>query len=205
MYLPAISFWQQILQWDRQLFERLNGDWTNPVFDALMPWLRNSNTWIPLYLFLFVLVVLNFKAKGLWWALLFISTVALTDMTGTYLIKHEVQRLRPCNDPDLAGHVRLLLPRCAGGYGFISNHAANHFGMGMFFFISFRHLVGKWAWLGPAWGALVAYSQVYVGVHYPLDVLCGALLGAGIGTVMGSLFKKRFHFAIFEHQPTGLS
>lgn len=205
MYFLAGNFWQRLVRWDQRLFENINSEWTNPVFDALMPWLRNSLTWLPLYLFLLVLVLQNFKIKGIWWAVLFLSTIALCDMTGTYVFKHEVQRLRPCNDPEFSGHVRLLLRQCAGGYGFISNHAANHFGMAVFFGVTFRSFLGKWAWIGIGWAALVAYSQVYVGVHYPLDVLCGALLGTCFGIATGSIFNKRFHFAIFGHQPTGLS
>lgn len=205
MDLAASSFWHTLIKWDQALFQKINGDWTNPFFDAVMPFLRNSQVWAPLYLFLLVLVLHNFGTKGLWWALLFIATVALTDMTGTYVFKHNIERLRPCRDPQFAEHVRLILKQCAGGYGFISNHAANHFGMAAFFFVTLRHVIGKWAWLGPAWAASIAYAQVYVGVHYPLDVLAGALLGLAFGISTGHLFSKRFGFAIFANQPTGSS
>jgi len=204
MYFAA-SFWQTIINWDQALFEKINGDWANPFFDALMPFLRNSQVWAPLYLFVLVLVLHNYGVKALWWALLFIVTVSLTDMTGTYIFKHNIERLRPCRDPAFAAHVRLVLKQCAGGYGFISNHAANHFGMAAFFFITFRRMIGKWAWTGLIWAASIAYAQVYVGVHYPLDVLAGALLGLGFGFSTGRLFNKRFGFAIFDNQPIGSS
>lgn len=204
MYYLA-SFWQTIINWDRALFEKINGDWANPLFDAVMPFLRNSQVWAPLYLFLLVLVLYNFGVKGLWWALLFIVTVSLTDMTGTYVFKHNIERFRPCRDPEFALHVRLLLKQCAGGYSFISNHAANHFGMAAFFFFTFRHIIGKWAWLGLFWAASIAYAQVYVGVHYPLDVLAGAVLGLVFGITTGHLFNKQFGFTIFGNQPTGPS
>ncbi len=201
MDLAAINFWQKLVKWDQSLFEKINGDWANPFFDAVMPFLRNSLSWVPLYIFLLVFVLMNFKIKGIWWAILFLSTIALTDMTGTYVFKHGFERLRPCSDPGFADHVRLLLKHCAGGYSFTSNHAANHFGMAAFFFVTFRHLLKKWAWVGLFWAASIAYAQVYVGVHYPLDVICGALLGLAFGITTGTFFNKRFGFAIFDNQP----
>ncbi len=203
--INAVSFWQTLLTWDRALFEKINSDWANSLFDSVMPWLRVSTVWAPLYLFMLVLVLQNFKASGLWWALLFLVTVALTDMTGTYLFKHNIERLRPCRDPEFMDHVRLVVQQCAGGYSFISNHAANHFGMGVFFFVTFRHMIGKWAWVGLIWAASIAYAQVYVGNHYPLDVLGGAVLGLIFGITTGQLFNKRFGFVIFDDQPTGRS
>jgi membrane-associated phospholipid phosphatase len=126
-------------------------------------------------------------------------------MAGTYLLKHNIERLRPCNDPDMLMQVRLLLKKCAGGYSFISNHAANHFGMATFFFLTFRKIIPRFAWIGFAWAALVAYSQVYVGVHYPLDVISGALLGLVIGNLTAHVYNKRLGFTIFDNQPTAVS
>lgn len=197
MCLIAIDFWKKLVQWDQSLFISINSDWTNPVFDVVLPIMRNSFIWYPLYLFLLIFVLLNFKVRGLWWAVFFLSTLALTDMTGTYVFKHVFERLRPCSDPDFFTHVRLLLKQCAGGYSFTSNHAANHFGMATFFFITFRHLFKIWAWIALCWAAAICYSQVYVGVHYPLDVLSGAMLGLAFGITTGTFFNKRFGIAIF--------
>ncbi len=202
MFSLTISFWQKLDQWDKNLFTRINTDWANSFFDTVMPFLRTAINWAPLYLFVVALVLINFRIKGLWWFIFFLCTVALTDMTGTYIFKHNFYRLRPCADPDFYMHVRLLLKQCAGGYSFTSNHAANHFGMAVFFFISMKHIAGRWAWLAIAWAASISYAQVYVGVHYPLDVLCGALIGICLGAVTGSAFNKRFGFVIFDNQPT---
>ncbi len=201
MFFLAINFWQRLVEWDQRLFIKINSDWANPFFDSIMPFVRNSVNWAPLYLFLLVFVLLNFKTKGLWWAVFFLATVALCDMTGTYVFKHGFERLRPCSDPDFYMQVRLLLNRCGGGYSFVSNHAANHFGMALFFFITFRHQFRMWAWIALCWAALIAYAQVYVGFHYPLDVIGGALLGAAFGISSGTFFNKRFGFAIFGSQP----
>ena len=199
--LLQLSFLQKLKHVDQWLFIKLNGEFTNPVFDSVMPFMRNGMNWAPLYLFLAIFAVLNFKSKGAWWILFFIATIALTDMTGTYIFKHNFHRLRPCSDPAFFTHVRVLVNQCSGGYSFVSNHAANHFGMAAFLFITFRPFFKKWAWICFLWAGLIAYAQIYVGVHYPLDVFAGALLGLIIGTLTGKLFNKRFGFAIFDHQP----
>jgi len=195
-----------IEEWDRSLFNKLNSEWTNPFFDQLMPFLRTSNHWLPLYLFLLVFATLNFKGKGFWWFVIFICTIALTDMMGTHIFKHNVERLRPCNDPEMMLNLRLLVENCSGGHqSFISNHAANHFGMATFFYLTFRKVIPKWAWIGFPWAFMVAYSQIYVGVHYPLDVIAGAILGLCVGNLTSYIFNKRFGFTTFDNQPTAIT
>ena len=197
------SILDTLVRWDHWLFEQINSGSANPFFDQLMPFLRNSKSWIPLYVITGIWVFYRYRWQGLWWALFFVATVALTDMTGTYVFKHNIERLRPCRDPEFITHVRLVLKQCAGGYGFISNHAANHFGMAVFFLLTFRRVIGRWAWLAVFWAFSIAFAQVYVGVHFPFDVLAGSLLGAGFGVLTAYLFNKRVGFAIFGHQPTG--
>ena len=199
------GIWEFIKGRDQAFFIKLNSDWTNPLFDSILPWLRVSNHWLPLYLFLLVFVIVNFKARGFWWFVFFVCTVALTDMTGTYLLKHTIQRLRPCSDPDFFMNVRLLLDHCGGGYSFISNHAANHFGMATFFYLTFRKILPKWAWIGFVWAGLIAYAQVYSGIHYPLDILGGAIVGVLLGKFTAYIFNNRFGFAIFDNQPIASS
>jgi len=200
MNLLAISFTERLVQWDQSLFKKINSGWTNPFFDFVMPWLRTSLVWAPLYLFFAVFMFQNFKVKGLWWAVFFISTVALTDMTGTYAFKKAFMRLRPCADPDFGFQVRMLLKQCAGGFSFVSNHAANHFGMAAFFFVTLHPVFKKWTWLAFAWAGAIIYAQVYVGVHYPIDVFAGALLGLAFGITTGTFFNKRFGLTIFDNQ-----
>jgi len=199
MIFLATTLWQKLEQWDKWLFIEINSHGTNSFFDVILPFIRNPLYWAPLYLFLFMFVLLNLRTKGVWWLVLFLSTVALTDITGTYVFKHTFQRLRPCSDPDFFYHVRLLLKQC-GGYSFISNHAANHFGMAGFFFITLGHRFKNWKWIAILWAAFIAYAQVYVGIHYPFDVLAGALLGIIFGFAIGSFFNKRFGFVIFGNQ-----
>lgn len=188
----AISVWQRLEEWDKWLFIRLNSQWTNPFFDAVFPYIRNSLFWVPLYLFIFAFILLNYGKKGLWWCLLFLCTVAITDMTGTRVFKEGFERLRPCRDPEFMFHVRLLLKDCSGSYSFVSNHAANHFGLATFALLTFRGVFRRWMFLAYAWALLIAYAQVYVGVHYPLDVLAGALLGTVAGVLTAWIFHKKW-------------
>lgn len=167
-----------------------------------MPFMRNSDHWLPLYLFLVVFMLINFKSKGGWWVLFFFATIALCDMTGTFVFKNNFERARPCADPDFFSNVRLLINHCSGAYSFPSNHAANHFGMAVFFFITTKSFLKKWAAIGFIWAALIGFAQIYIGVHYPSDVLAGTILGLIFGSLTGRLFNKRFGFANFDNQPT---
>jgi undecaprenyl-diphosphatase len=199
-----LTILQSLEQFDRWLFKKINGQWINGVFDFVLPFLRQANFWMPLYLFVFVFVALNFKKNWWWWIVFFLCTVALTDMIGTRIFKHVFERLRPCSDPYFVLNVRLLLKDCAGGYSFVSNHAANHFGMSAFFYFTVRRYLPKWAWIAWVWAFIIAYAQIYVGIHYPFDVICGAILGILVGMFTASFFNKKFGFVNFDTQPTGI-
>jgi len=193
---------QTLQQFDRWLFQKINGQWTNSFFDFIFILFRQSSFWMPLYLFLFVFVAINFRRNSWWWIIFFLCTVAMTDMAGTRLFKHLIQRLRPCNDPQFASSVRMLLKDCAAGYSFVSNHAANHFGLATFIYFTLQRYIPKWAWIAWLWAISVSYAQVYVGVHYPLDVLGGAFLGFLLGFPVALFFNRKFGFANFDKQPT---
>ena len=190
--LLSVSLWQRLDEWDKWLFLKLNSQFTNPVFDAVFPFFRDALFWTPLYLFLLVFIALNYGKTGLWWSLIFICTVALTDMIGARVFKEGIDRLRPCQDPFFSDQVRLLLKHCSGSSSFVSNHAANHFGMATFAFITFRDVFKKWAYLAFLWALFIAYAQVYVGVHYPLDVMGGGVLGMLVGTLTGIFFIRKW-------------
>lgn len=168
-------------QLDWLLFHFINDTLSNSVFDAVLPWCREQWIWAPFYVFIVSFALLNWGKKGGWVIVGLICCVGLTDLTSNYAFKKRFKRLRPCNDPVLAETVRLRLPACGGGYSFTSSHAANHFAVAVFL-IGFLGPLKRWA--KPAllgWATLVAFAQVYVGVHFPFDVLCGALLGTAIG------------------------
>ena len=198
MFLIQSSLLHKLEQWDQWLFIQINDHQSNSFFDNVLPYLRIAYFWTPLYLFLLVFIITNFKSRGWWWCLFFLCTVSLCDMTSTNLFKEVFQRLRPCNDPDFFQNVRLVIDRCGGRFGFTSNHAANHFGMATFIFVTLRPVIKKWIWVAFLWAAIIGYSQVYVGIHYPFDVLGGATIGFMFGWLLGTFFNKRFGIVNFE-------
>lgn len=191
MFFLTGTFWEKLLQWDRGLFTTINNDWSNPFFDSVMPLLRNQLVSIPVYILVLTLVIMNFKNQAWWWVIFLLCAVAFTDMSGTYLFKKVFLRLRPCGDPNFFTHVRLVLNRCSGGHSFISNHAANHFCMATFFFFTLKPVTKKWGWLFFLWAASIAYAQVYVGFHYPSDVLAGTIVGLLTGYFFYWLLRKK--------------
>jgi undecaprenyl-diphosphatase len=120
-------------------------------------------------------------------------TVLLTDQISSGLIKNFVQRPRPCFDPNFYSQVRLLLDHCSGGYSFTSSHATNHYGIAAFLFATLGSYFGHWKYLLFVWASLICYAQVYVGVHYPLDVIVGAILGYIIGSIVYMAYQKLDH------------
>jgi membrane-associated phospholipid phosphatase len=197
MFLLQNNLLQKLEQWDQRLFMQINTDQSNVFFDGILPFIRNAYFWAPLYLFLLVFIPMNYK-RGLWWCLIFLCTVSLCDMTSTNLFKEIFHRLRPCADPDFFQNVRLVVDRCGGNYSFTSNHAANHFGMATFIFVTLRPVFKKWVWFAFLWAALIGYAQIYVGVHYPFDIVGGAAVGFTFGSLLGNFFNKRFGFANFD-------
>ena len=181
-----------LLEYDRQLFTVINSKWTNGLFDATLPYIRNQYFWGPLYLFLAVLVLYNFKKNAGWWLLFFIGTAVLTDFISSDLIKPNFFRLRPCNDPSMAEHLRFLVSYRPKSSSFTSSHATNHFGLAAFFYYTLRDHIGKWGLLFFAWAGIIIYAQMYVGVHYPLDVVCGGLIGFLFGYLSAKSFNKNY-------------
>jgi membrane-associated phospholipid phosphatase len=186
---------QSLLQFDRSFFRLINGQWHNGFFDWLMPWLRNSPVWVPLYLFMLLLVAINYK-KNFGWFLLFAAlTPILSDFISSTLIKHNIIRLRPCNDPTMADSIRILVGYRPQSSSFTSSHATNHFAVAMYLFTTLKKQLGNTMFWWFFWAFAISYAQVYVGVHYPLDVTCGAFIGILIGYLPGQLVNKRYMLA----------
>lgn len=181
-----------ILQSDRALFHLINGQWHHPFLDALMPFIRNAQVWYPLYLFMILLVLFHATHHRGWWVLFFLLTPSVGDLLSSMVIKENVWRLRPCNNPELADQVRFLLHYRPQNSSFTSSHATNHFAIAIFYLVTLGPMLGRIVWAFPVWAAIIAYAQVYVGVHYPLDVAAGALLGVLVGLTLGLLFHRKF-------------
>ena len=166
---------EQLLAWDKSLFLVLNlmGSTT---YDPLWLWFSEKSTNAVVYL-LFVVIYGNKKGwKSAFFLLLIASLlVGVTDQV-TNLFKDGFGRLRPCYTPEIQGIMRLVKASCGGQFGFFSGHASNSFALAMFFSRVFQCQ----KWIMPmllTFAAFIAYSRVYIGVHYPLDILCGSILG----------------------------
>src|SRR5690606_5907175 len=131
------------------------------------------------------------------WIIFILITVALCDMASTTLIKASVMRPRPCQDPSFARYIRMLIPACPPESSFTSTHASTHFGLATFFFLTLRTWLPKWIGFVFLWAAMIAYAQVYVGVHYPLDILFGALVGSIIAVFSAGFFNRRIGLCTF--------
>jgi undecaprenyl-diphosphatase len=186
-----LTFWQQIQPFDTWLLTHINQNWSSSFLDAVLPYMRETLFWIPLYLFLLLFVTMNFGAKAWWWVLAVILTAALSDIVSSQIIKQAIMRVRPCQDEYVSMQIRFFINYCPQSSSFTSSHATSHFAQATFFFLTLRHIMKKWAYVFYIWAFIIAYTQVYVGVHYPFDVICGSLLGYGIGFAMGKMFQSR--------------
>lgn len=175
---------------DSQLFLFLNGlhaDWLDPVMVSI----TEMWPWIPLYGLLLFMVFRQYGKRG-WWILLAVALVILcSDQLSAHVCKPLFHRLRPCFNPDLEGLVYLPKGLPGGRYGFVSSHAANTFAVATFLTMTLRK---QWRWIGwvlCGWAFISSYSRIYVGVHYPGDIVAGAVLGILIGLI-GSYGLLRF-------------
>ncbi|HLO53949.1 MAG TPA: phosphatase PAP2 family protein [Saprospiraceae bacterium] len=178
-----------IIKWDIALFEYINNDLSNGFFDLVLPWLREPLFWVPFYIFLIAFVFFNYGKRAYWFVLFVILTAASSDLISSRAIKKNIKRIRPCNTEMIQTVERV---RCGSGYSFTSSHAANHFAVATFIIMTlgqFRPKINKWLWL---WAASIGLAQVYVGVHFPLDVFAGAVLGVILGKFWSLLFHKYY-------------
>ena len=173
---------------DTKLFLFLNG-LHNAFFDPIMYWFSDKLIWVPMYVIIAFFIIWKYKMRGVIILLITGLVIALCDQTASHLIKNLTHRLRPSHEPALAGLIHLSKAGPGGLYGFVSSHAANAFGLATFLYFvldnRFRFLK-YWLFL---WAALVSYSRIYNGVHYPADVIVAAILSSLIGWGMARLYQ----------------
>lgn len=163
---------------DQQLFLFINS-LNSPFWDNIMFALSGRLIWAPLYLVILYYFWRLLKRKMLILVPVIIVAVALCDQISVHLFKEVFQRLRPCHEPALEGLVHLVRGKCGGQYGFLSSHATNSFNVAILSMLFFRK---RWYTISILiWAVAICYSRVYLGVHYPGDVICGAMLGSLIG------------------------
>lgn len=161
----------------------------SPFFDQVMFFISGRYEWIPLYAILLGFIIRKFRWRAIWILVAVVIMITLSDQIAN-LLKAGVKRFRPCKDPEIGHLVHLVNDYCRSSYGFVSGHAANSFALATFISLIFRN---KWVTIGMLiWAACVSYSRIYLGVHYPGDVLGGAILGVLAG--WGMVFLLRIGF-----------
>lgn len=181
---------KEIVKWDRETFLYLNSLGTE-TWDGFWLFMTDSISSVPLYI---VLLILTYRTLGFKKTLVVIVAIALlitvTDQLSNFF-KYGVQRLRPCHDPEISELMRLVKSYCGGKFAYFSAHAANSFAIASFFSCLFVKKYRIVAILLGVWACLVAYSRVYIGVHFPLDIITGML----VGSFFGWLFFRLHIFA----------
>lgn len=182
-----------LLALDYWLFDFIHNGLASAWADAWLPWWRDRNTWFPFYAFLLFYLLWKYRLAGVYYVVLLVAAAGLADIASSHIVKQLVMRVRPCAEPALADIHRMLMPSC-GGYSFTSSHATNHFALATMLYLVLRpaHPSRLLPWLLYFWAASIALGQVYVGVHYPSDIVAGALLGSFLAYLLYRFLGQRF-------------
>lgn len=176
----------KILSYDKHLFVFLNG-LGSQRYDGLWLMITKQTSWIALFIVLLYLIFRRLGTKQTIYLVLFVAVLLfLTDQTAN-LFKSGFQRLRPCNNPEINSFIRIVQSRTS--FGFFSGHAASSMGVSTFLYLVFKRDF-KYFWLLFLWPLIFAYSRIYLGLHYPLDIISGYLCGAIFGYLMFKLYQK---------------
>ncbi|HNQ62243.1 MAG TPA: phosphatase PAP2 family protein [Bacteroidia bacterium] len=159
-----------------------------PILDPVFFWISHKYFWIPLYMYLFWYLYKYEKKDFV--ALLFAIVLAITlsDQISTSVLKNNIMRLRPCHNPDIASQVHIVRNYCGGLYGFVSSHASNSFALFAFVMTLVRGRVWAFRHYFLFWACINSYSRIYMGVHYPGDVIGGVILGLLIGYILAKIY-----------------
>jgi undecaprenyl-diphosphatase len=170
-----MNLFEIIKGWDTQLFLFINGI-HSPFFDNFMYQVSNKLVWIPFYAAVLFTLIKYRKKESLWLALALILCIVISDQVASGILKNLVKRLRPSHVESLSSVIHLVKGYGGGGlYGFASSHASNSVGFALLSAMIFRKRV--YTILIFFWAAITAYSRIYLGAHYPLDIIAGVLIG----------------------------
>lgn len=178
----------QLIQYDKELFLFLNNLGTQ-TWDGFWMTYTTKFNWVPLYAVLLYLIYKNLNKKVfILTILVIVLMITFTDQI-TNLFKHGLQRLRPCHNEDINGLMRLVKSSCGGKYGYFSGHASNSMAVAVFCGLLLKNTYKYLVFMLLFWAALMAYSRIYIGVHFPLDAVSGMLFGAISGYIFYRLVK----------------
>ena len=176
---------EKLLSLDTDLFVFLNS-LGSENYDGLWSFITKQSNWIPLFLLLLYVIFKKLGAKQTLYLLLFVAVlVTFTDQM-TNVFKNGFQRLRPCNNPEIKSFIRIVQFR--GSFSFFSGHASNSMAVATLLYFTLRQYF-KYFWLLFLWPFIFAYSRIYLGLHYPLDILSGYLFGFTSGFLMYKVYK----------------
>ena len=181
---------------DLQVFLFLNG-LHNSFFDFVMWWISDRFIWFPMYLVFLILIVIKFKSRAILIIVLIGLTIAAADQ-GSVALKNYFERLRPCHNEEIQHLVHQVRGYCGGMYSFVSSHASNAFALAFILIPFMRQHYKYFPLLILIWAFLISYSRIYLGVHYPGDVLSGALFGSMVGFMF-----SRIYFIAYKDASTG--
>lgn len=177
---------EKLLKWDKDTFVYLNALGTEK-YDAFWTIITEITTWIPLFiLFIALFVFKSPKRKG-FFNILSVTFLTVVVTLITLAVKVFVERIRPCNDESINSFIRIL--KTPIDYSFFSGHASSSFAITTFVFLLLRSRM-KWAWIFFIWPLMFSYSRIYVGVHFPLDIIVGALVGVFSGILFYKLHNR---------------
>jgi len=163
-----------LIELDKALFLFLNGI-NSPFWDGVMYWISHKFTFVPLYAAVIYFFFKQYGWNGLLVLVMAVFTIAVADQVSSSIIKEAVHRLRPSHNPEFDQVIHLVYENRGGMYGFVSSHAANSFAFAVFTLLLFRK---RWFTISIlVWAAVVSYSRIYLGLHYPGDILGGAIVG----------------------------
>ena len=190
----------KLVSLDTQSFLWLNSH-HSPFWDKIMWFISGKVEWLPLYLILIGYIIYRYRWQSIAIIAAVILAITLTDQLAVKAFKEVFERLRPGHNPEIQHLVHIVNDYRGGSYGFVSNHAANSFALAMF--LSFLFSNKNFSIVIFTWAILVSYSRIYIGVHYPGDIVGGALLGMLIGWSIYQIYTLLLKKVRLFHNRTG--